>query len=117
MREHKWRRKWGPGDPADHPQHLKAVSRGHCTPRTPRSHTCREAALTANKRSASPFAHRYRQGEMRQEREQLVTVPAPRRHFGAVVAARPRVRESLVVGHTLEVVIGASGGDNNTLWT
>lgn len=117
MREHKWRRKWGPGDPADHPQHLKAVSRRHCTPRTPRSHTCREAALTANKRSASPFAHRYRQGEMRQEREQLVTVPAPRRHFGAVVAARPRVRESLVVGHTLEVVIGASGGDNNTLWT
>lgn len=54
---------------------------------------------------------------MRQEREQLVTVPAPRRHFGVVVAARPRMRESLVVGHTLEVVIGASGGDNNTLWT
>lgn len=116
MREHKRRRKWGPGDPADHPQHLKAVSRGHSTPRTPRSHPCREAALTANKRSASPFAHRYRQGEKRQEWE-LVTVPAPQRHFGAVVAARPHVRESLVVGHTLEVVIGASGGDNNTLRT
>lgn len=46
-----------------------------------------------------------------------MTVPAPQRHFGAVVAARPHVRESLVVGHTLEVVIGVSGGDNNTLWT